>query len=96
MDANKLLDQVKDTESFLVFVRALAADRAESSAQETASSSSPYGADANGWENTTIESFLESAVAWAEASNFGLAQGLSPSNPWKQFAIFLYCGKTYE
>ncbi|MBD7976580.1 DUF7660 family protein [Serpens gallinarum] len=96
MDASKLLEDVKDIESFLVFARALAADRAASVVQEKANPSSPYGSDANGWENTTIESFLESAIAWAEASDFGLTQGLSLSNPWKQFAAFLYCGKIYE
>ena len=96
MDVSELLDGVKDIESFLVFARALAADRAASAAQEKTNRSSPYGSDANGWENTTIESFLESAIAWAEASDFGLTQGLSQSNPWKQFAVFLYCGKIYE
>lgn len=48
------------------------------------------------WENTTIEAFLDGAVAWAEASNFGVNQGLEASNPWGQFANFLYCGKIYE
>lgn len=82
--------------SFLVFARVLAADRAASADQENGSSSPPYVPDANGWENTTIESFLESAIAWAEASDFGLTQGLSSSNPWQQCAVFLYCGKVYE
>lgn len=96
MDVSKLLEQVKDIETFLVFARALAADRAASAAQEKGSPSSPYAPEANGWENATIESFLESAIAWAEASDFGLTQGLSSSNPWQQFAVFLYCGKIYE
>jgi len=96
MDVSKLLEDVKDIESFLVFARALAADRTASVAQEKKNPSSPYGANANGWENTTIESFLESAIAWAEDSDFGVTQGLSLSNPWKQFAVFLYCGKIYE
>ncbi len=96
MDVSESLEDVKDIESFLVFARALAADRAASVAQEKENPSSPYGSDANGWENTTIESFLESAIAWAEACDFGTTQGLSLSNPWKQFAVFLYCGKIYE
>ena len=95
MDVSKLLEVVKDLESFLVFARALAADRAASVAHEKENLSSPYGSDANDWENTTIESFLEGAIAWAEASDFGITQGLSLSNPWKQFAVFLYCGKNY-
>ena len=48
------------------------------------------------WENGTIEAFLDGAIAWAEASNFGVDQGLQASNPWGQFANFLYCGKIYE
>lgn len=48
------------------------------------------------WENGTIEAFLDGAIAWAEASNFGVDQGLQGSNPWGQFANFLYCGKIYE
>ena len=48
-----------------------------------------------GWENSTMEDFLESATAWAESTNFGENQGLS-GNPWRQFAAFLYCGKIYE
>lgn len=92
MDVSKLLEDVKDIESFLVFALALAADRAASIAQEKENPSSPYGSDANGWENTTTESFLESSIAWSESSDFGMTQGLPLSNPWKQFAVFLYCG----
>ncbi|BCD89224.1 hypothetical protein PSm6_56310 [Pseudomonas solani] len=96
MDVSELLDHVKDIETFLVFARALAADRAASVAQEKIDPSSAYGPDAHGWENTSIESFLEGAIAWAEDSDFGVAQGLSSANPWQQFAAFLYCGKIYE
>ena len=50
-----------------------------------------------GWQNLTIEDFLEAALAWAEASNFGRSQGVDDSaNPWRRLAIFLYCGKIYE
>ncbi|WP_218871231.1 hypothetical protein [Chitinibacter bivalviorum] len=94
MDVSELLNQVKDSESFLVFVRALAADRADSVIKVKASPSHPH--DSDGRESTTIESFLKSAIAWAEDSNFGLTQGLPQSNPWRQFAVFLYCGKIYE
>jgi hypothetical protein len=58
--------------------------------------SSPNGPTARGWENVTIESFLEAACAWAEDTNFGAAQALSDASPWKKFAVFLYCGKIYE
>ncbi|MDE2420674.1 MAG: hypothetical protein KGO49_05775 [Gammaproteobacteria bacterium] len=82
MDIQKLLNQVKDSESFLEFAQALANDQKISIDKS--------------WKNTSIESFLESATAWAIDSNFGVSQGLLPSNPWRQFATFLYCGKIYE
>jgi hypothetical protein len=75
------LEAVNDEATFLAFVRALAADRQQ---------------DADGWENDSIEGFLESASSWAEDSNFGSRQGLSASSLWKKFAVFLYCGKIYE
>ena len=71
-----LVDQVDSEESFLTFIAALVVDRVRAVQAEKEHPSSPYGPDAGGWENTSIESFLESASAWAEATNFGLTQGL--------------------
>jgi hypothetical protein len=93
---DNLLNSVIDEASFLAFASALAEDRIESREKEKINPSSPYGSAANGWQNTTIEDFLESAVAWGEASNLGATQALSPTNPWQRFATFLYCGKIYE
>jgi hypothetical protein len=77
----KKLESVDDCESFFDFVRALIADR-------------KFGQDE--WENETIESFLEAALAWAEATKLGQIQGQSEELSWKSFATFLYCGKVYE
>jgi hypothetical protein len=88
------LDQVSDRESFFRFVRALIADKEDSAARERLSPSSPYGPTANGWENGTIEAYLDAALAWAESTNMG--QGLPAEPSWKSFADFLYCGKIYE
>ena len=87
---------VHDRDSFLSFVGWLIADRRTEIEKERANPSSPYGPGAQGWENTTIESFLEAAVAWAKDSDFGDRQGLSDENLWQRFATFLYCGKIYE
>jgi hypothetical protein len=87
---------VNDSESFLAFVRQLIADREDEVKKEKASPSSPFGPGVNGWENGTIEAFLEAAVAWAEATDFGEKQKPSDQNPWHQFALFLYLGKIYE
>lgn len=96
MELHEQLDRVADQESFLAFARALAEDRAAAVQAEAEEPAAPYGPNAGGWENTSIESFLESAIAWAEGSNFGARQGLATASPWKQFAAFLYCGKIYE
>jgi len=91
-----VLNAVCDSKTFLEFVRELIADREDEVRKEKITPSSTYGPGANGWENGTIEAFLEAAVAWAEGSEFGAKQGLSPENNWRQFAEFLYLGKIYE
>jgi hypothetical protein len=96
MELHEQLDRVTDQASFLAFARALAQDRAAAAQADATSSASPFGADADGWESTSIESFLEAAVSWAEDSDFGARQGLASASPWKQFAVFLYAGKIYE
>lgn len=65
-------------------------------AAEVARPSSPFGPTKHGWENVTIESFLEAACAWAEDTQFGDSQNLRGASPWKKFATFLYLGKIYE
>jgi hypothetical protein len=90
------VEAVNDSESFLAFVRELIADRVDEVKKEKVNPSSPYGPGANGWENGTIETFLEAAVAWAESTNFGERQHPSAQNPWHKFALFLYLGKIYE
>jgi hypothetical protein len=94
----KLLSEVQDEQSFLRFVQALAKDREDEILKEREKPSSPYGPGANGWENITIEKYLEAASAWALDSNFGRTQcnGKFNDNCWNQFANFLYAGKIYE
>jgi hypothetical protein len=97
-DPYELLESVCDEESFLRFLLALAADREDSVAKEEANPSSPFGPDANGWENTTIERFLFAAVDWARASTGGLplANYEPSSNPWRRCAEILAAGMSYE
>ena len=86
---------VNDEESFLAFVRALEADR-RLAAKGEPDDLHGYGA-ARGWQNSTIEQFLESALAWAEDSRFGRSQGLADdASTWQRLAVFLYAGKIYE
>ncbi|MCU7853429.1 MAG: hypothetical protein KZQ80_14595 [Candidatus Thiodiazotropha sp. (ex Monitilora ramsayi)] len=95
MDLTEHLEKVRDKETFLAFVRALQMDKEDESRKEKRNHSNPYSHGWNGWENSTIEGFLESAIAWAEDSDFG--NNIEPTdNHWKMFALFLYGGKIYE
>lgn len=92
----ELLEAVVDEASFLIFVTALRENRESEAAGQKITGIDPFGRGPNGWENHTIESFLNAAAAWAEDSEFGKRQGLGYANPWRKFAQFLYCGKIYE
>lgn len=96
MELNELLESVSDEQTFLAFVNALRKDREIDVSADKASLSGPYEPTRGGWENVTIESFLESACSWAEDTGFGESQNLIGASPWKKFATFLYLGKFYE
>jgi hypothetical protein len=87
-------DEVTDFHSFLAFVDWLAADRAAEVEKEQISPGSPWDRGAHGWENTSIESFLEAACACAR--DHLSKQGKPPEATWREFACFLYGGKIYE
>jgi hypothetical protein len=86
-----LLDVVKDETTFLVFVKALAAER--SKVEGLTLSSDGFQGE---WANSNIQHFLEAAVSWAEDSEFGLRPGPKPANQWYLFAQFLWAGRGYE
>ncbi len=93
---DQLLDQVTDRASFFTFVSALIADKEEEVELEKRIPRHPYTSGAKGWENGTIETYLEAALAWAQSTEMGQTQGLPKEPSWKAFAVFLYCGKIYE
>ncbi len=95
MDLDEKLEQVVDRESFLEFVKALVKDREDQVRKEKVSPSSPYGPGANGWENGSIESYLDAALAWTKAW-IGKEHEIPQEPSWKSFAKFLYAGKYYE
>jgi len=96
LDLHTLEESVVDEDTFLTFLAALASDREDEVAKEQSNSSSPYSAGANGWENGSIEGFLEAASAWAETSKHGMNNYEPPKNPWKRIAQILHMGKHYE
>ena len=93
-ELHDLVKTVEDKESFLKFVKALIADREDEVKQEKEGLGSSYQSGANGWENGTIESFLEASVACTE--DHGDETILSEKASWQSFAQFLYVGKIYE
>lgn len=93
MTLTEYLDRVTDQASFYAFVAALIADREQEVDIEKRTPSSPYGPGANGWENGTIEAYLEAALSCASDNGDNMLQE-KPS--WAAFATFLYCGKIYE
>lgn len=91
-ELHELLEEVTDKESFLIFSNALVKDREPHEGKTT-----DEVGFVDDWANNSIWGYLESAVAWAEDSNFGENQKKElKNNPWGQFAAFLYCGKIYE
>jgi len=90
------LELVRDEETFLQFLLALRDDREASIAQEAVTPSSPYVSDARGWENTTIERFMDTAVRWARDSVNGNPFYQMPDNMWRRCADILFAAKSYE
>ncbi|WP_218398523.1 hypothetical protein [Alteromonas lipotrueae] len=92
MDLLDLIEHVNDEESFLAFAKALEEDKRDESEKEKRKTSNIYSHGANGWQNASIEDFLESAIAFAEDN----ATWQIETNLWKKFALFLLGGKIYE
>jgi hypothetical protein len=76
MKPEELLDSISSRQSFLQFLEALLEDRCNSR---------------DGWENKSIESFLEAMHAWAVDSN-----SLPEQPDWRYIAQLLLAGKHYE
>ena len=94
-DLTAMVERITDERSFLGFLHTLAMDRAAEVREEAVNPSSPYGPGARGWENTTIEGFLDAAVAGATAQRQAGVRVLS-TNPWQRCAEILLTGKYYE
>lgn len=94
---DKLANEVEDVESFLRFAQAFLEDRYAQVAEEPdGPPSTMLGNGSRGWNNHTIEDFLEAALAWANDQKVGMRQELEGKPPWLLFADFLYAGKVYE
>ena len=93
MKPEELLTKVQDRESFIAFVRALAAEREDAERIEDENPQSYMVDGAHDWKNGDIASFLYAALDYFEEKSFHRPEDV-PS--WKMFAEFLYCGKIIE
>lgn len=95
-DLERSADKVRDIQSFLDFLEVLMRDWEVASHSEKQSPSARY-SSMYGWENTTIGSFLEAAIAGARDNKLGEPGGThAGSNPWRQAAEIMLLGKMYE
>lgn len=79
-----LIEGVDSLESFLDFVKALEVEARLDRPQ-------PYASGTHGWQNGTIEAFLESLHAWATDT-----RSLPHTPSWRDVAQLLLAGKSYE
>ena len=91
MRLDDLLDKVNSKQSFLDFVEALKDDRIDELEKEEKNESNSYGPGVNGWENGSIEAFLDAIHAFGQDNS-----QISEQPNWKCFALLLYAGKFYE
>lgn len=98
MDLNTAFERVCDRATFLEFVEAVIREREKSvEAERGAVNPAPYLApDSEGWYNTTIEGYLETAHAWTKDVQRATPEAFPEEPEWKVFAAFLYMGKVYE
>ncbi|MCA6379134.1 MAG: hypothetical protein IM613_15765 [Cytophagales bacterium] len=91
MKLDDLLEKVNSKQSFLDFVEALRDDKIDEDEKEKIKKSNPYEPGANGWQNGTIDTFLDAIHAFGQDSSH-----ITEQPDWKGFALLLYAGKFYE
>ena len=93
MRPEDLLHKVEDRDSFITFVRALAAERERAEEMEREDSTRYRLGGALDWQNRDISSFLYAALDYFESKPLHHPED-SPS--WRMFAELLYFGKIIE
>jgi hypothetical protein len=87
---------VADEGAFIRLLQMMAVDRHNEEQKELARPSSPFSAGANGWENCSIETFLEAAAAWGEDTSRTAKPGAEASDVWRRAAMIVVAGAFYE
>ncbi len=88
------LENVRDKETFILFVKALANEREIAERMEKENPVRYQLGGALDWQNGDIPSFLWAGLECFEERPLRSATSDEPS--WKGFAEFLYFGKIYE
>lgn len=96
VDLHAMLEVVVDEDSFLSFVEELGRDFCLERKLEAENPSPPYMHGKLGWENGSIDTFLDAATAWGRNSSEPEHPGYRETNPWRRCANILYAGKYYE
>lgn len=94
MSVHDCLEGVKDRETFITFVEALAAEREEAEKLERERPDYYQLGGALDWQNSDISCFLYAALACFDDNPH--YEGVSEEPSWRGFAEFLYFGKIYE
>ncbi len=87
---------VTDERAFIHLLQMMALDREDEQQKELARQNLPHSAGANGWENCSIETFLEAAAAWAQATSRTTKLGAEASDAWRRAAMIVAAGAFYE
>lgn len=95
IDLDELLELVNDEQSFIGFIEALRSDFAAERRLNDETPSLHDRTDFSGWENGTVDTFLDAAAAWATASSKSQPSA-SDKNVWQRCASILFAGKFYE
>jgi hypothetical protein len=95
-DLMSLADAVSDEQCFIRLLQKMALDREDEQQKELAAPSSPYGPGAKGWQNGSIEAFLEAAAAWAEATQDTSSVEPKANDIWRRAAQIVVAGAFYE
>ena len=93
VDLDELLRSVNDEQSFIGFIEALGSDFASERVFQETTPSSPYGPGALGWEDGSVDAFLDAAAAWATSSSNSSMSNAPVSNVWRRCATILLAAK---
>ncbi len=94
--SEEIIESVKDRDTFLQFLNAVIADRAHAEEAEQLDPKTHQWSGANGWQNTSIASFLEAASCYFSHTDCPHNKSTSSQLEWSDLANFLYFGKIYE